>query len=33
MKRCQRGFLLSKQILLHLYINAYLSRIHKKKTL
>ena len=33
MKRCQRGFLLPKQILLHLYINAGLSRIRKKSTL
>ncbi|XP_049406237.1 protein Ycf2-like [Solanum stenotomum] len=32
MKRCQRGFLLSKQILLHLYINAGLSRLRKKST-
>jgi len=32
MKRCQRGFLLPKQILLHLYINAGLSRIRKKST-
>ncbi|KAL8471336.1 hypothetical protein ACS0TY_028213 [Phlomoides rotata] len=30
--RYQRGFLLPKQILLHLYINAGLSRIHKKST-
>ncbi|KAK6921542.1 hypothetical protein RJ641_012049 [Dillenia turbinata] len=32
MKRCQRSFLLPKQILLHLYINAGLSRIRKKST-
>jgi len=33
MKRCQKGFLLLKQILLHLYTNAGLSRIRKKSTL
>jgi len=33
MKRCQKGFLLPKQILLHLYINVGLSRIRKKSTL
>ncbi|KAI3666550.1 hypothetical protein L1987_88945 [Smallanthus sonchifolius] len=31
MKRCQRGFLLPKQILLHLYINAGLSRRRQEK--
>ncbi|BBN70089.1 hypothetical protein Prudu_1411S000300, partial [Prunus dulcis] len=33
MKRCQRGFLLPKQIFLHLYINAGLSRIPRKRWL
>ena len=32
MKRCQKGFLLSKKTFLHLYINAGLSRICKKST-
>ncbi|KAL8228501.1 hypothetical protein R6Q57_016085 [Mikania cordata] len=32
MNRCQRGFLLPKQILLHLYINAGLSGRRKKST-